>query len=103
MTFKQNNKCELIKWIKSSQGFIMQVDESTDITSLSVLLACHHHQALAVKKILNALKMVLEKFVKIVNIIKPSTTNSRIFSVLCDKIHSSNTMLLLHTEVQWLS
>jgi hypothetical protein len=32
-------KCELIKWTKSSQSFAMQVDESTDITGLSVLLA----------------------------------------------------------------
>jgi hypothetical protein len=30
-------ECELIKWIKSSQGFVMRVDESTDITGLSCL------------------------------------------------------------------
>jgi hypothetical protein len=34
-----NIECNLIKQIKSSQGFAMQVDESIDVASLSVLLA----------------------------------------------------------------
>jgi hypothetical protein len=34
-----NIECELIKQIKRSQGFDIHVDESTDITGLSVLLA----------------------------------------------------------------
>jgi hypothetical protein len=34
-----NLECDLIKWIKSSQGFAMQVDELTDVSRLSILLA----------------------------------------------------------------
>jgi hypothetical protein len=34
-----NIECELIKQTESSQGFAMQVDESTDVASPSVLLA----------------------------------------------------------------
>jgi hypothetical protein len=35
-----NIKDELIKLIKSSQGFAMQADKFTDITSLSVFFGC---------------------------------------------------------------
>jgi hypothetical protein len=34
-----NNECELIKCIKSSQGFAMQGDEYIDVACLSLLLA----------------------------------------------------------------
>jgi hypothetical protein len=58
-----------------------------------------HCQALAVKKIPNALKTVLHKVLKIVNFIQSRPLNSRIFSELYDEMGSSYTTLLLHIEV----
>jgi hypothetical protein len=58
-----------------------------------------HCQDPAVRKIPNALKMVLDKVEKILNFIKSRPLNSRIFSVLSNKMGSSYTTLLLHTEV----
>jgi hypothetical protein len=36
-----NAECELIKWIKSSQGIVMRVDESTDIAGLCEIYVCN--------------------------------------------------------------
>ena len=62
-----------------------------------------HREALAVKKMPEDLKSVLDSAVKTVNFIKARPMNSRLFGVLCDEIGSEHVQLLLHTEVRWLS
>jgi hypothetical protein len=47
------------------------------------------------RKIPNALKIMLDVDVKIVNFTNSRPLNSRIFSVLCDEVGSSCTMFLL--------
>jgi hypothetical protein len=59
-----------------------------------------HHEALAVKNIPNAWKMVPEQVVKIVNFTKSRQLHLRILRILCDKIGSSCKMLLLHMETE---
>jgi zinc finger BED domain-containing protein 5/7/8/9 len=70
------------------------------------VLATHcfiHREHLAAKEMSLHLNDVLQTCVKIVNSIKSSSLNSRLFSVLCSEMGSDHHQLLLHTEVRWLS
>ncbi|XP_075325271.1 LOW QUALITY PROTEIN: zinc finger BED domain-containing protein 5-like [Odontesthes bonariensis] len=62
-----------------------------------------HREALAVKKMPDELKSVLDSAVKTVNFIKVRPMHSRLFQVLCDEMGSEHVQVLLHTEVRWLS
>lgn len=62
-----------------------------------------HRQALAAKTLPSELKEVLEDTVKMVNFVKSSALNSRLFRLLCSDLDSVHESLLYHTEVRWLS
>jgi len=57
-----------------------------------------HRQHLVVRKILPDLNEVLIEVVKIINSIKSSAFNSRLFSILCKEMGSEH--LLRHAEVR---
>ena len=45
----------------------------------------------------------LKQVAKIINFVKASALNTRLFKQLCDDLGSEHTSLLYHTEVRWLS
>lgn len=64
---------------------------------------CLHPHALAIKRMTNELKKVLNNLIKIVNFMKSRELTSRLFTLLCEELSSLHKTLLLHTEVRWLS
>ena len=62
-----------------------------------------HRFALAVKTLPSGLQEVLQDVVKIVNYISANATRSRLFAAFCEEVGSDFKVLLLHTEVRWLS
>src|SRR4029434_5004097 len=62
-----------------------------------------HREALAAKKMPPLSESVLHQAMKIINHIKARPLNSRLFGVLCQEMGSGHELLLLHTEVRWLS
>ena len=62
-----------------------------------------HRHALAAKTLPENLKIVLQKVVEAVNFIRSRALNHRLFKAFCDEMGSEHSILLLHTEVRWLS
>ena len=62
-----------------------------------------HRFALAMKTLPSGLQEVLQDVVKIVNHISANATTSRLFAAFCEEVGSDFKVLLLHTEVRWLS
>uniref|UniRef100_UPI00358EFF60 zinc finger BED domain-containing protein 5-like n=1 Tax=Myxine glutinosa TaxID=7769 RepID=UPI00358EFF60 len=70
------------------------------------IIAVHcliHRQALASKTLPSLLQEVLEQVIKIVNYVKSSALNSRLFKQLCTEMDSEHKNLLYYTKVRWLS
>ena len=62
-----------------------------------------HRYALACKTIAPGLRLVLDDVVHMINTIKSSSLNTRLFSLLCKELESDHKAILFHTEVRWLS
>lgn len=62
-----------------------------------------HRQCVTSKKITKELRAVLDEAVKLVNLIKSRTMNSRLFSILSNEMDAYFQQLLLHSKVRWLS
>ena len=62
-----------------------------------------HREALASKTLPAAMKNKLAIVIRIVNFIKSSAVNSRLFSQRCKQMDSNHENLLFHTNVRWLS
>lgn len=62
-----------------------------------------HREALASKTLPNNMRLILQKLIKMVNYIKKSALNTRVFRLLCQDMNSSHINLLFYTAVRWLS
>ena len=47
--------------------------------------------------------MVLQKVIEAFNFIRARALNHRLFKAFCDEMGSEHSIILLHTEVRWLS
>ena len=75
-------------------------------TQVPEVLSLHcmiHRHALAVKTLPLLLLDVMSGVIKLVNYIKSSSLNTRLFRELCKDLDASSETLLFHTEVRWLS
>ena len=62
-----------------------------------------HREALACKTLTAAMKDKLAIAIRVVNFIKASATNTRLFNHLCKEMDSTYKTLLFYTSVRWLS
>ena len=83
-------------------GFQLHVKAvSPNVTSVH----CFIHRFAICTKVLPAqlLLACLKQAVKIINFVKASALNTRLFKQLSEDLGSEHTSLLYHTEVRWLS
>lgn len=76
------------------------IEKNSSAKNLHCML---HRQALASKTLPSELKEILNKTIKMVNFIKSSALNTRLFRLLCADLDAAHESLLYHTEVRWLS
>ena len=62
-----------------------------------------HREALASRTMPPSLKQTLDYAIKVVNYIKSSALNARLFEKLCHDLGAEYESLLFHTSVRWLS
>lgn len=75
-------------------------DKSPKVT----LVHCFIHRfALCAKVMPPELLAYLNRIIKLVNFVKASALNTRLFARLCEDLGSDHKCLLYHTEVRWLS
>lgn len=85
----------------SPSGFVkLAKDKNPSIIGSHCVI---HRQALASKTLPSEIKNVLEICIKVVNTVKSSALNSHLFNILCSELSAHHSVLLLHTEVRWLS
>lgn len=84
---------------RSGLASLVKKKNSRVITTHCVL----HRQALAAKTLPGCLNDTMQLAIKIVNVVKSSALNTRLFKRLCTEMDSDHETLLFHTEVRWLS
>ena len=85
----------------SRSGFQILVKQRAP---LAIGVHCFIHiEALASKTLPDQLNTVFKVLVKIVNYVKSSALNTRLFRKICQDMESDFEVLLFHTPVRWLS
>ena len=94
-----------------TDGAPSMIDDKSGFKGLVTNVAPHvsftycliHRFALAMKTLPSGLQEVLQDIVKIVNHISANATRSKLFAAFCEEVGSNYKIILLHTEVRWLS
>ena len=87
--------------IGARSGFAKRVKKlAPGATSVHCMI---HRQALASRTLPLDLQSALNIAIKMVNLVKKSALNTRLFSKLCKDMSVDYTTLLYHTDVRWLS
>ena len=85
----------------SRSGFIAQVKQrNPDVVGTHCMI---HREALASKTLPAKLRATLTIVIKVVNFVKGSALNTRLFRQLCTHYDSIHHDLLFYTQVRWLS
>ncbi|CAK1592459.1 unnamed protein product [Parnassius mnemosyne] len=85
----------------SRSGFVQLVREKNpNVIAIHCFI---HRQALAAKTLSNEFNAILTLCIKIINYVKKSALNTRLFTALCEDLGTEHKTLLFHTEVRWLS
>ncbi|XP_003369910.1 zinc finger protein [Trichinella spiralis] len=85
----------------SRSGFVKMVKSKNP--SIFAMHCVIHRQALVAKTLPDDLREDLNFAVEIVNYVKSSALNTRLFAALCESLNADHMALLYHTEVRWLS
>ena len=87
--------------LASGSGFIARIKQkSPNAVGTHCVI---HREALASKTLTAAMKDKLAIAIRVVNFVKASVTNTRLFNHLCKEMDSTYETLLFHTTVRWLS
>ena len=82
-------------------GFVARIKQKNpDIVGTHCII---YHEALASRTLPMAMQNKLAIITHIVNCIKASAANSRLFSKLCKDMDSNHENLLFHANIRWLS
>src|SRR5215469_10662173 len=84
---------------RSGLASLVKQKNSSILTTQCVI----HRQALANKTLPEELANTLKVAIKLVNTVKNSSLNTRVFKKLCSDLEADHAMLLFHTDVRWLS
>ncbi|KAL1241411.1 Uncharacterized protein TSPI_10600 [Trichinella spiralis] len=85
----------------SRSGFVKMVKSKNP--SIFAMHCAIHRQALVAKTLPDDLREDLNFAVEVVNYVKRSALNTRLFASLCESLNADHMALLCHTEVRWLS
>ncbi|KRZ48450.1 Protein ZBED8 [Trichinella nativa] len=85
----------------SRSGFVKMVKSKNP--SIFAMHCVIYRQALVAKTLPDDLRDDLNFAVEVVNYVKSSALNARLFAALCESLNADHMALLYHTEVRWLS
>ncbi|XP_025413407.1 zinc finger BED domain-containing protein 5-like [Sipha flava] len=83
------------------KGFVSRLKQ--DFPNIISTHCFIHREALMIKSIPDKLKNVLDLVIKMVNYIKSRALKTRILKKMCEEAGSRYEVLVLHTEIRWLS